>query len=141
MSKNILDVRRPRLLAWLRLFGSGDQIFFVRLHAWQSGWLVGERYARLYQRGMGYGDMLYQKFIEEFGTDSCSEIQKMKFPRKFDLQSAEERGELHKSMVERQEGCRFVTSAGARLAAEVIVEIMKKDLPFPKMMADNRMLF
>jgi C_GCAxxG_C_C family probable redox protein len=91
-----------------------------------------------YQRGMDYGDLLYKKFLEEFGTDDCSEIQEMKFGRKFDLQNAEERDKLHKIMVERQEGCQTVTSAGARLAAEVIFEIIKNDLPFPKMMAGNR---
>ena len=94
-----------------------------------------------YQRGMDYGDTLYKKFTEEFGTDSCSEIQKMKFGKTFDLQRAEEREELHKIMVEKQDGCQSVTGTGARLAAEVIVEIIRKDLPFPKLMADSRMLY
>ena len=79
-----------------------------------------------YQRGMDYGALLYRKFIEEFGTDSCSEIQEVKFGRKFDLQKAEEREELHRIMVEKGEGCQSVTSSGARLAGEVIFKMIKK---------------
>ena len=108
------------------------------------GFLAGrddlEMFAQ-YQRGMDYGDLLYKKFTEEFGTDSCSEIQKMKFGKTFDLQRSDERDELHKIMVEKQEGCQSVTGTGARLTAEVIVEIIRKDLPFPKLMADGKMLF
>jgi len=91
-----------------------------------------------YQRGMDYGDILYKRFLEEFGTDSCSEIQSMKFGRAFDLQSQKEREELHKIMVETKEGCQSVTSAGARMAAEIMVEILEKELPFPRMLAENR---
>jgi C_GCAxxG_C_C family probable redox protein len=91
-----------------------------------------------YQRGMDYGDILYDRFLDEFGTDSCAEIQKIKFGRTFDLQKAEEREELHKRMAELKEGCQSVTSAGARLAAEVMIEIIHKELPFPKMLVENR---
>jgi C_GCAxxG_C_C family probable redox protein len=91
-----------------------------------------------YQRGMDYGDILYKRFLEEFGTDSCSEIQNMKFGRAFDLQRQEEREELHKIMVETKKGCQSVTSAGARMAAEIMVEILEKELPFPRMLAKNR---
>jgi hypothetical protein len=65
----------------------------------------------------------------------------MKFGRTFDLQRSEEREELHKIMVEKQESCQSVTSTGARLTAEVIVEIIRKDLPFPKLMADSKILY
>jgi C_GCAxxG_C_C family probable redox protein len=88
-----------------------------------------------YQRGMDYGERLYRRFLEEFGTDNCSEIQKTKFGRTFDLQRADEREELHKKMVELQDGCQSVTSAGARIAAEIIIEILREGLPFPKMIA------
>jgi hypothetical protein len=75
------------------------------------------------------------------GTDSCSAIQKMKSGRTFDLQRSEEREELHKIMVEKQEGCQSITSTGAKLTAKVIVDIIRKDLLFAKLMADSKMLY
>ena len=44
-----------------------------------------------YQRAMDYGNKLYTKFRDEFGTVNCSEIQKLKFGRSYDLQNPEER--------------------------------------------------
>ena len=86
-----------------------------------------------YQRGMDYGDILYEKFLQEFGTDNCSNIQEMTFGRKFDLQRPEEREELHKTMVDTQKGCQSVTSAGARMTGEVIIDIIRDGLPFPNL--------
>lgn len=91
-----------------------------------------------YQRAMDYGNTLYTKFRDEFGTVSCSEIQKMKFGRSFDLQNPEEREELHRKMAEIKDGCQTVTSAGARLAAEVIVEILEQGLPLSSMLAESK---
>ena len=91
-----------------------------------------------YQRAMDYGNKLYTKFRDEFGTVSCSEIQKMKFGRSFDLQNPEEREELHRKMAEMKDGCQTVTSAGARLAGEVIVEILEQGLPLPGMLAQTK---
>jgi hypothetical protein len=45
--------------------------------------------------------------------------QKLKFGRSFDLQNPEEREALHREMAGAKDGCHAVTSAGARLAAEV----------------------
>jgi len=86
-----------------------------------------------YQRAMEYGNRLYQKFQDAFGTVHCSEIQKLKFGRTFDLQRPEEREALHKRMGEIGDGCQSVTGLGARLAAEVIVEILKDDIPLARM--------
>jgi C_GCAxxG_C_C family probable redox protein len=91
-----------------------------------------------YQRAMDYGNMLYRKFQEEFGTVSCSEIQKLKFGRIFDLQDPQEREELHKRMAEIGDGCQSVTSAGARIAAEIIVEILKQGIPLATMLAQGK---
>jgi len=91
-----------------------------------------------YQRAMGYGNMLYKRFKDEFGTVSCSEIQKSHFGRTYDLQDPEERERLHKRMVETGTGCQWVTGAGARMAAEVIVEIFEQGLPLPGMLARTR---
>jgi len=78
-----------------------------------------------YQRAMDYGELLYAKFVEEFGTSSCPDIQELKFGRRYDLQSPEERENLHKKMAETGQGCQDVTSAGARLAGEIIAEILE----------------
>jgi hypothetical protein len=91
-----------------------------------------------YQRAMNYGSVLYRKFQDEFGTVECSDIQKLKFGRTFDLKNQEEREELHKKMVEIQDGCQSVTSAGARLAAEVICEIFKEQLPLVGVVVSTR---
>jgi len=91
-----------------------------------------------YQRAMEYGNVLYRKFQEEFGTVSCSEIQKLQFGRTYDLQDPGEREELHKRMVETGAGCQSVTGAGARIAAEVIVDILEQGLPLPNMLAQTK---
>lgn len=88
-----------------------------------------------YQRGMGFANRLYSKFEEEFGTVSCSEIQKLKFGRAFDLQDPKEREALHKRMAECRDGCQSVTSLSARMTAEIVVQIFDEGLPFPKMLA------
>lgn len=91
-----------------------------------------------YQRAMDYGNRFYQRFHEEFGTVSCSEIQKLKFGRTFDLQDPGEREELHQRMAEIGDGCQSVTSAGARIAAEIIVEILKQGIPLAIMLAQEK---
>jgi C_GCAxxG_C_C family probable redox protein len=85
-----------------------------------------------YQRAMDYGNLLYAKFKEEFGTVSCPDIQELKFGRRYDLQSLEEREELHRRMAEIGQGCQDVTSAGARMAAEIIAEIFESGPPFAR---------
>jgi C_GCAxxG_C_C family probable redox protein len=82
-----------------------------------------------YQRAMDYGNKLYQTFLEKFGTVSCSEIQRLKFGRSFDLLEPKEREALHKKMQETGEGCQSVARDGARMAAEVVVEIIKSGPP------------
>ena len=91
-----------------------------------------------YQRAMDCGNMFYQRFQEEFGTVSCSEIQKLKFGRTFDLQDPGEREELHQKMAEIGDGCQSVTSAGARIAAEIIVQILKQGVPLAIMLAQEK---
>jgi len=88
-----------------------------------------------YQRAMEWGNRLYRKFRDEYGTVSCAEVQKLQFGRTYDLQDPEEREALHKRMAEIGSGCQSVTSAGARMAGEVMVEIFKAGLPLPGMLA------
>ena len=90
-----------------------------------------------YQRAMEFGNRLYSRFMKEFGTVGCSEIQKIKFGRTYNLQNPQEREDLHKRMAELQDGCQSVTSAGARMAAQVIIEILNEGLPLPRMLANT----
>jgi C_GCAxxG_C_C family probable redox protein len=91
-----------------------------------------------YQRGMDFANRLYARFAQELGTVSCSGIQKIKFGKSFDLQDPEQREALHKRMAEVEDGCQSVTSAGARLAAQTIIEIIEEGLPLPRMLAIPR---
>ena len=68
---------------------------------------------------------------------SCSEIQRIKFGRSFDLQNPEEREALHKKMAEMKDGCQSVTGAGARLAGEVICEILEQGFPLARMLTEQ----
>jgi len=105
------------------------------------GYLVGRDDLEMfpqYQRAMEYGNIFYERFHNEFGTVSCAEIQRLKLGRAFDLQNPEEREELHRRLAEVEEGCQSVTSAGARIAAEVIVEILKKGVPLARMLAGRK---
>ena len=85
-----------------------------------------------YQRAMEYANLLYAKFEEEFGSVSCPDIQELKFHKRFNLQSPEEREELHRLMAETGQGCQDVTSAGARLAGEIIAQILESGPPFAR---------
>ena len=85
-----------------------------------------------YQRAMEYANVLYVKFEEEFGSASCLDIQELKFNRRFNLQSSEEREELHRLMAETRRGCQDVASVGARLAGEIIAQILESGPPFAR---------
>lgn len=105
------------------------------------GFLIGRDDLEMfpqYQRGMEYGNRLYEKFMKLYGTVSCTELQKQHFGRTYDLQSPEEREALHKRMGEVEKGCQSVTSEGARLSAEVIVDLIKQGLPLPGMLASRK---
>jgi C_GCAxxG_C_C family probable redox protein len=88
-----------------------------------------------YQRGMKFAEKFYNKFEEKFGTINCKEIQKIKFGKIFNLQRPEERETLHQLMKSNPDGCQAVTGEGARLAAEVIVEILKQGPPLARILA------
>ena len=79
-----------------------------------------------YQRGQDYGDKLYRRFEERFGTAICVEIHKMKFGKTFDMQTEKGRELFVASGGHDPEGCPLVTKEGARLAAALIVEIFKE---------------
>lgn len=85
-----------------------------------------------YQRAMEWGNQLYGRFRDEYRTVSCSEIQKLQFGRTYDLQNPEEREALHRKMSEIENGCQSVTGTGARLTAEIIVDILKDGPPLAR---------
>ena len=85
-----------------------------------------------YQRAMEWGNRLYGRFRDEYGTVSCSEIQKLQFGRAYDLQNPEEREALHRKMSEIENGCQSVTRTGARLTAEIIVDMLEDGPPLAR---------
>jgi C_GCAxxG_C_C family probable redox protein len=88
-----------------------------------------------YQRGQLYGDKLYRKFEEKFGTAICAEIQKMKFGKTFDMLTEKGRELFIESGAHDPEGCPLVTGEGARLAAELMVEILKEGRAMARIVA------
>jgi len=88
-----------------------------------------------YQRAIDRGKILYQRFEEKFGTVSCPEIHKLKFGKSFNLLNQEERDDLHRRMAETDDGCQAVARDGARMAAELIVDLLKEGPPLVRMLA------
>jgi C_GCAxxG_C_C family probable redox protein len=88
-----------------------------------------------YQRGQAYGDKLYRRFEEKLGTAICAEIQKNKFGKTFDMLSEKGREHFIASGAHDPEGCPLVTREGARLAAQLIVEIFKEGRSVARILA------
>jgi C_GCAxxG_C_C family probable redox protein len=61
-------------------------------------------------------------FLKEFGTTFCPEIQERLFGRRFDFMDEKEREELL-NLPGHHEKCASVVSKGARLAAQILLEI------------------
>ena len=91
-----------------------------------------------YQRAMDLGKVLYRRFEEKFGTVQCPEIHKLKFGKPFNLLNQEERDELHRLMGETDDGCQAVARDGARMAAELMVELLREGPPLARMLAAGR---
>lgn len=85
-----------------------------------------------YQRGQEYANSLYIRFEEKMGSAICADIQKMKFGKAFDLLTQEGRDELHDGPGLSPDGCPRVTQEGAKLAAELMVEILKEGRPLAR---------
>ena len=81
-----------------------------------------------YDRGQRYGGELYKRFEQTFNTTICSEIQKTKFGKSFDMLTQEGRNEFIESGAHASDGCPVVTGTGARLTAELMVEILKEEI-------------
>lgn len=88
-----------------------------------------------YQRGQAYGDKLYRRFEEKLGSAICSDIQKIKYGKVFDLLTEEGREVFHESGAFGPEGCAVVIREGTRLAAELMVEILNEGRAMARIVA------
>jgi C_GCAxxG_C_C family probable redox protein len=104
------------------------------------GFLIGRDDLEMFEqlrRAMGFGDTFYRRFEEKFGTAICAEIQKVRFGKVFDMVTEEGREAFNKAGAHDPEGCPVVTGEGARLAAEIMIEILKDGHPVARMMAQG----
>ena len=101
------------------------------------GFLIGrddlemrEQYLRAHETAYS----LYRRFEQTLGSAFCEENQKRLYGRTFDMTTEEGREEFIAAGAHSPEGCATITREGARLAAETIIEILKKGTPFPRML-------
>lgn len=80
----------------------------------------GEFRRRVFQ----YAKKLYDKFIEEYGSPLCKDVQKKIFGRSFELLDAKEYAEFEKAGAH-VDKCPGVSGNAARWTAEIILEIKK----------------
>lgn len=88
-----------------------------------------------YERGQQYGGELYKRFEVSFGTTICADIQKKKFGKAFDMLTPAGRSEFIQSGAHAPDGCPAVTAKGARLTAELMVEILKEGRAIARLLA------
>ena len=93
-----------------------------------------------YERGMGYANKLYQRFEKRFGTTTCVEIQKARFGKSFDLLNEDELKSFLDAGAHGENGCPEITQEGARLAAEIVVEILQ-ERPLARILASGKSSF
>jgi C_GCAxxG_C_C family probable redox protein len=90
-----------------------------------------------YERGMDYAGKLYQRFEKSFGTTACAEIQVARFGKSFDLLTEEGKQNFYDAGAHSQNGCPEITQEGARLAAEIVVEILQ-ERPLARILASGK---
>jgi C_GCAxxG_C_C family probable redox protein len=154
--KTYFGCSQTTLAALIEAFGVGDQNLLrsstclaggVALHGnvcgvltaglMMIGYLEGRDDLQMfqqYQRAIDRGKILYRRFEDKFGTVQCSKIHKLKFGKSFNLLNQSERDELHRRMAETDDGCQTVARDGARMAAELIVDILEQGPPFARML-------
>jgi len=81
----------------------------------------GEGKRRIFQ----YSNMLYKKFIEEYGSIVCKDIHMMLFGRTFDLMDPKDYQDFEK-MGAHLDKCPGVSGKVARWTAEIILDYLKK---------------
>lgn len=80
----------------------------------------GEYRRRVFQ----YAKKLYDKFIEEYGSPLCKDVQRKIFGRSFSLLDAKDYAEFEKAGAH-VDKCPSVSANAARWAAEIILEIKR----------------
>ena len=82
---------------------------------------AGERKRRVFQ----YAKKLYDRFIEEYGSPTCKDVQKKIFGRSFNMWDPVDYAEFEKAGGH-VDKCPVVSGNAARWAAEIILEIKKQ---------------
>ena len=78
------------------------------------------------QVALEIADRVYLRFKEEVGHTLCAEIHKIRYGRTFRLYIPEEGEAFHNMGGHSRTGCPEVCGIGARIAAEVILDIKKE---------------
>jgi hypothetical protein len=94
-----------------------------------TGLLVGrERFEdkEQLQKSLETADQVYLRFKEEVGHTVCSEIHKIRYGRTYRLYIQEESEAFHNEGGHSRKGCPEVCGIGARIAAEIILDVKKK---------------
>ena len=81
---------------------------------------AGERKRRVFQ----YAKKLYDKFIEEYGSPLCKDVQKKIFGRSFNLLDPKDYAEFEKAGAH-VDKCPSVSGNAAKWTAEIILEDLK----------------
>jgi C_GCAxxG_C_C family probable redox protein len=78
------------------------------------------------QMALATADQVYLRFKKEVGHTLCSEIHKIRYGKTFRLYIPEEGEAFHNMGGHSRTGCPEVCGIGARIAAEIILEIKEK---------------
>jgi len=81
---------------------------------------AGERKRRVFR----YSTKLYDRFIEEYGSPLCKDVQKKLFDRSFNLLDPKDYAEFEKAGAH-VDKCPAVSGNAARWAAEIILDLKK----------------
>jgi C_GCAxxG_C_C family probable redox protein len=94
-----------------------------------TGLLVGrERFEdrEQLQFSLAVADQVYLRFREEVGHTICSEIHRIRYGRTYRLYIPEESEAFHNEGGHSRTGCPEVCGIGARIAAEIILDLQLK---------------
>jgi C_GCAxxG_C_C family probable redox protein len=93
-----------------------------------TGMLVGrERFEdkEQLQKSLAVADQVYLRFKEAVGHTICSEIHKIRYGKSYRLYIPEEGEAFHNEGGHSRTGCPEVCGIGARIAAEIILDIQR----------------
>lgn len=82
-----------------------------------------------YKKSMDLAMLFYSKFKESIGQTLCREIHKARYGKIYRLFIPEEREAFKEINSRNREGCPEVCGTAARIAAEIIVDVLEKEPP------------